>query len=102
MKIHTLKTVNPFFNLACQDLKNWELRKKDRDYSVGDWIISREYSPEIDKYSPHFLCGRIEFILEKFLGLQEGYCILTIRYFERDFDIPKLVQNEIEKLGYEL
>ena len=102
MKIHIIKTVNPYFNLASQDLKDWELRKNDRDYKVGHWIISREYSPDLNQYSPHFLTGRINFILENFPGLENGYCILSIRYYESTFDIPNSVQEEIEKLGYEL
>jgi hypothetical protein len=102
VNIHAIKTVNPYFNLASQDLKPFEVRKNDRHYKVGDWIILREYSPELDQYSNKFLTGRIVYILDKFNAIQEGYCILSIQYPKTTFDIPREVQEQIERLGYEL
>ena len=79
MKIHTMKTVNPYFTLARDEIKGFELRKNDRDYKVGDWIISREYSPELDKYSDRVLIGKIIYTLQDFVGLGSIYCICKIQ-----------------------
>ena len=102
MKIHTIKTVNPYFTLARDEIKGFELRKNDRDYRVGDWIISREYSPELDKYSDRFLIGKIIYTLQDFVGLEKGYCILQIQYIESTFDMPIEVKEILNQLGYSI
>jgi hypothetical protein len=97
MKVHVLKTVNPYFEEATQEKKPWELRKNDRDYNAGDYIISREYSAELDKYSNRFMVGEILFILENFPGIEKGYCILTIKY--KFITYPDAVGIQLEELG---
>ena len=100
MKIHTLKTVNSYFTLARDEIKGFELRKNDRDFKVGDWIISREYSPELDKYSDRVLIGKIIYGLQDFIGLEKGYCILQIQYIQSIVDMPQEVKEILNQLGY--
>lgn len=101
MKIHTMKTVNPYFTLARDEIKGFELRKNDRDFRINDWLISREYSPELDKYSDRLLIGKIIYCLQDFVGLEKGYCILQIQYIEPNFDMPlevKEILNQLKKI----
>lgn len=96
LKIHKLKTVNPFFNRVANrkstHMKTAELRLNDRNYQVGDTVILQEYNPN-DKYYAY--SGReITFVItdivtsEEFPGLQPGYCMLSFTEFSRNF-IPE-------------
>jgi ParB family chromosome partitioning protein len=79
-KNHHLKTEKPYYDDILDGVKDFELRKNDRDYRVGDliWLeevidgikTGRQMSPMKVKYIFHG--GRY--------GLKNGYCILS---FER-------------------
>ena len=43
MKIHELKIQPKYFTEVLYKRKNFELRKDDRNYQVGDLITLREY-----------------------------------------------------------
>ena len=78
MKIHELKTVNPFFRNVSRCEKRFELRKNDRDFQRGDILILKEYKPETNTYTGKECVVRIQSILAGFTGLEDGYCILAI------------------------
>jgi ParB family chromosome partitioning protein len=42
MAQHTLKTIKPFFEDLIDGSKTFELRKNDRNFSVGDVLILKE------------------------------------------------------------
>jgi ASC-1-like (ASCH) protein len=43
MKIHELKILPQYFNDVQDGSKNFEIRKNDRGFAVGDKIILKEY-----------------------------------------------------------
>lgn len=45
-----LKTIQPFFNDVAFGSKRFEVRKNDRDFKVGDFLVLQEYDPEADTY----------------------------------------------------
>lgn len=51
MKIQLLKCEHEFFLSIRDGQKNFEIRKNDRDYAVGDLLILREYDSRQDEYS---------------------------------------------------
>lgn len=77
MKIHNLKTLPEYFAPALFDKKNFELRKDDREYEVGDLV-------RLDEWNGTDYTGRttgarkIKYILRNCeqYGLKDGYCIL--------------------------
>lgn len=78
--IHYLKTWPEYFNKVFMGHKDWELRKNDRDFKVGDTVILQEFNPETKEYTGKEMARRINYILEKTeFGLQDGYVIMTIR-----------------------
>lgn len=75
--IHELKILPEYFNEVQSHNKHFELRKYDRDYRVGDWILLKEF--ENCSYTGRE-CGyfKITYILRNCpeYGLADGYCIL--------------------------
>lgn len=78
MKIHELKTVQPFFDQVAEGKKKFELRKNDRDFQRGDILVLREWSNSIGAYMGNEVVVRVTTVLDQFVGLQQGYCILSI------------------------
>ena len=74
--IHTLKILPEYFDAVRRGDKNFELRKDDRNFQVGDIVILNLWMPgvgHIDASHP----VKIKYILrdcEEF-GLMKGYCI---------------------------
>ncbi|MDF2608971.1 MAG: hypothetical protein K0R92_445 [Lachnospiraceae bacterium] len=83
MNTHRIKTLSQYFRDVKSGKKNFELRKNDRDYKVGDIVILEEWIPDgifTGGYTGQVLVRRIQYILsncEEF-GLRDGYCILGL------------------------
>lgn len=76
---HELKTHPEYFQLVKQGLKNWELRKNDRNFQIGDWLTLREYDPETSTYTGNVIENlTVVFVLRDFVGLEPGYVILSL------------------------
>lgn len=75
--IHELKIRQEYFNEVQSHNKQFELRKDDRDYRVGDWVLLKEF--ENGDYTGRE-CGLfgIKYILRNCseYGLADGYCII--------------------------
>lgn len=81
--VHTLKTIQPYFNLVGMGAKNFELRKMDRNFKVDDFLILKEYNTDTDEYGS-FIYKKISYILiGAVYGLSEGYCILSLKPVSR-------------------
>lgn len=75
--IHELKILPEYFNQVISGNKNWELRKNDRGFKVGDLIVIKEW---VERYTGRSSLGTIKFILENYTGIENGYCILSIEW----------------------
>ncbi|MBH1941658.1 DUF3850 domain-containing protein [Mobilitalea sibirica] len=76
---HDLKCFNPYFQDIWDGKKNFDIRKNDRDYQVGEMLVLREYSIAAG-YRGRAMHKKIGYILKDCpqFGLQEGYCILGL------------------------
>lgn len=77
-RVHELKTIQPFFNMVADGKKKFELRKNDRDFRYGDILVLREWSTTMQNYMGNDIVVRVTGVLDQFMGLQTGYCILSI------------------------
>lgn len=80
MKTHDLKILSCYFDAQVKGLKNFEIRKNDRDFKVGDSIVLNELEQlGLGKYEE---TGRRAFleityiISDGFEGVEEGFCVL--------------------------
>ncbi len=78
-KTHEVKIYPVYYKAIVSGDKTWELRKNDRDYKVGDYILLREYDK--GKYTGHKTIRRISYVYKGTgqFGLSEGYCILSLK-----------------------
>jgi predicted RNA-binding protein with PUA-like domain len=77
--IHKLKTLTIYFNEVWNGNKNFELRRDDRKFNIGDTLIL--YDSNGIKLLGRYASFKITYILRdcKKYGLQEGYAILGLK-----------------------
>lgn len=75
--MHELKILPEYFEAVASGKKQFELRKDDRDYQVGDFIDFCEWNGK-EYTGVRYGCVRIRYILRNCpeYGLMDGYCIL--------------------------
>ncbi len=76
-QIHELKILPKYFDEVASLNKQFELRRDDRDYQVGDLLLLKEFVN--GEYTGRtFGCVQIRYILRNCseYGLTDGYCIL--------------------------
>ena len=75
---HVLKIYPKYFDDILEGNKNFEIRKNDRDFRVGDYIILREW--DNIHYSGRQIRAKISYMLDdKFIGLADGYVAMGIK-----------------------
>lgn len=80
MKRHNLKILSEYYEQQVAGIKNFVLRKLDRDFKVGDEIKLNEIAPteKLGEYKPtgNACLVRITSITCGFEGLEDGFGIL--------------------------
>ncbi len=113
MKMHELKTTQPYFDEVCRGAKRADLRKNDRDFKVGDQLLLKEYDPEIG-YTGRSFIVRVTHVLEQFEALTPGYAMLSFEHLGlyatqavsaerdacRDIAISVAKQSELDRVQY--
>lgn len=77
MKIHHLKTVQPFFSEVKNGTKTFEIRRNDRDFQVGDEVYLQEYDLQKNTFSGQEVRGIITYVLKDWKGLDADYCVFS-------------------------
>ena len=76
---HELKIWPQFYKEVFYGRKNFEIRKNDRDFEVGDFLVLREFDISKNEYTGASVMRKITFILHgnQFV-IEEGYCVMSI------------------------
>lgn len=76
---HELKIAPRWFNDVQSGRKNFEIRRNDRDFNVGDYLLLKEW--ERGKYTGRELTRKIQYIYycDGTYGLSEDFCILGLQ-----------------------
>lgn len=84
--LHELKADSFPFQAVLDGVKNFEFRKNDRDYKVGDVLFLREI--DFDKqYTGRNSMVQVTFILyDKSYGVPDGYCVMSIKPISKEQD----------------
>lgn len=79
MTVHMLKTWPIHFEAVNSWKKNFEVRKNDRDFQVGDQLILQEFAPELGVYTGRSIVANVQYILHGGqFGIESGYCVLGL------------------------
>jgi hypothetical protein len=77
--IHDLKTWPIYFEMMQKNLKNFEIRKNDRNFKVGDILRLKEWNPETKKYTGREMAVNVKYIFYGGeYGLDVDYVIMAI------------------------
>lgn len=87
---HALKTWPEYFKAIADETKNFEIRKEDRPFKVGDTLLIQEYviGTKGTGYTGKEEWRMITFILRDApgFGLMDGYVIMGLRSISRNQD----------------
>ena len=83
MKTHQLKIWPRWFDLVYAGIKNFEVRRDDRGFKVGDFLLLEEYRSGVGEYTGRSITRQISYIVRAGLdaeafGLKEGFCVLGL------------------------
>ncbi|KQT89319.1 hypothetical protein ASG49_16185 [Marmoricola sp. Leaf446] len=93
-RIHEVKSWSEFFRPIAAGERSHELRRNDRDYQVGDFLILREYDPKLGHYTGSVCEALVTSMTSRERpcavsdeGLHPDFCILSIRVTARSEDL---------------
>jgi len=83
--LHALKTIPNYFKSLENEDKNFEIRKFDRPFRVGDEIVLQEWTKET-QYTGKEIRRKVSYVFqnEPSMGLKPGFCILGLKTFDAE------------------
>ena len=97
---HELKILPQYFDDVASGKKSFEIRKADRDFKVGDFLILKEW--EGGMYTGRAIIVKVDYIYQGdgSYGLSEEYCILGLYKSKPEMPLAELslLQQEIINL----
>lgn len=101
---HKLKIIPKYFKEIVDGNKNFEVRKNDRNYKIGDTLILKEYDPIKKNFTGNSAKTTVIYILKDKdfpIGIKEGYCIMGIHLQNRIGFIKCFDEYETDNLKTE-
>jgi len=96
---HEIKTWPKHFNAVWEKEKSFELRKNDRNFRIGDWLILLEFNPEEVSYTSRYAIGMVSYILgsTKDGGLKSDFVCMSFEFMTRGDNYLYDMSNILEK-----
>jgi len=76
---HELKVWSEYFHLIRDRKKEFEIRKNDRGFRVGDSLLLKEWNPKTQKYTGRYIIRKITYMIQGKFGLPEDICVMQLR-----------------------
>lgn len=76
MMKHKLKILPKYFEDVCSGKKNFEIRRNDRDFHVGDKVLLQEYILDTHSYTGRVIERKITYITD--FAQKENYVVMGI------------------------
>ena len=76
---HDLKIMPKYFDDVVSGKKNFEIRRNDRDFKVGDILLLREY--ERGRYTGREIRKKVKYVYygDGTFGISEEFCIMGLK-----------------------
>lgn len=78
MTIHELKIWPIYFGEVLSGKKKFEIRRNDRNFKVGDFLILKEFSPDSNSYSRREIQCKVTYLLDDPNFIKEGFVVMAI------------------------
>lgn len=75
---HELKIWPQYFEPLLDGAKDFEIRRNDRNYQIGDVLQLREYLRKEGTYTGRELTKKVKYISDYPVGLQPGFVVLGL------------------------
>jgi ASC-1-like (ASCH) protein len=76
-KVHDLKIEKRYLDLILSGKKTFEIRKNDRDFKEGDFLVLRDIHPASFEYMGRALLVEVVYLTE--FEQKEGYVVMGIK-----------------------
>ena len=94
MKTHELKTMQPYFNAVFYGKKDFEVRKNDRNFKVGDFVKLIEVVPS-PLISQRYVVKEIKYILNGGqFGIDKDYVVLGLKELRIAQPLSEIIAKE--------
>ena len=100
MRAHRLKIWPAPFRAVCDERKTCEVRRADRDFQVGDFLMLVEFDPQKDALTGDYICRKITHVHRAEdvpRGLIDGFVVLSITDCDT-FEIKALTGDQKDYL----
>lgn len=79
MSYHYIKCWPEFFESMIQGIKRFEYRKNDRNYTVGDQLVVREFLPEPEGlHTGRVATFQVLRVWDEIPDIPDGFCIMEV------------------------
>ena len=86
-QLHELKCWPDAFAALFAGRKQFEYRRDDRGFRVGDWLRLREWDPAAERYTGRHVERYVSYILRgPDHGVPPGYCVMSVAAERRRSD----------------
>lgn len=97
---HELKIWPEYFNALKLGLKNFEIRKNDRDFQIGDTLKLREYDDDEMIYSGDELERTVTYIAQGVFGLPDDVCVMSLATATAEADAKQGLERYADKSNW--
>jgi hypothetical protein len=77
--IHEIKCWPEYFQPLWIGTKEFEVRRNDRDYRVGESLRIMEFNPNTQTFTGREFVRRIAYMIQGVCGLPEDICVMQLR-----------------------
>ena len=81
-QVYQLRLPGSCYEDTKNEIKTFELRKKEKEYRKGDILELMEFTE--GRHTGRVIRAEITYILDDYTGLEDGYCIMAIRVLAAD------------------
>jgi hypothetical protein len=79
MSTHFLKVWPAYFERLKDGSKRFEVRKNDRDFQTGDYLVLDEWDPESEAHTGRCVTKRVSYTLYgPGHGIADGYVVMSL------------------------